>query len=203
MVIHVAVPIAEQFEQAFRNPGFGYYDRGRAPRLGPMPAYETLLEEWLQEATLENARRWSRAEHDRGEAQLSLFTDDCGHPNPEDDPKYDGVEFFQHRVADAKWSYTTLSFARRAVNPYTVAFMEAAAAVHPIVAEFDEEMSEWEDHHGLVCDLSPAGTICRPCAEAHGEWDDGDDGMEPSGCHLTNDVREAYDEFWYANGERA
>lgn len=198
MTIHVRVPLAEDFESAFRNPGFGYYDRGRPATVGPMPSYETLLEGWLQAATLDNARRWSRVEHRNGEAQLSLFTDDCGHPNPESDPKYDGVEFFQRRVSSARfpWSWKT---GRSESDPYVVAFMEAAAAGHPLVAEFEAAMEEWDEHHGLICDLSPAGTICRPCAEAHDEWDD--DGMEPSGCRLHDDVVEAYGDFWYANGE--
>lgn len=199
--IYVTVPWPELFEQRFRNPGFGYYDRGRPPMLGPMPAYETLLEAWLQKGTLENARRWSQAAHADAQVMLSLFTYDCPHPNPGGDSKYDGVDFFRRRVTSARWNLDR-QFRKRPADPYVVAFMEAAAAAHPLVAEFEAAMSEWEDDHGgLVCELSPQGTICRTCAEAHDEWDD--DGMEPSGCRLEDDVREAYDEFWYANGERA
>jgi hypothetical protein len=197
MKISVRVPIAEEFERHFRNPGFGYYDRSRTSTLGPMPAYEDLLEAWLQAATRDNAKRWSRAAH-ADQVMLSLFTDDCPHRNPEGDPKYDGVEFFQARVYSARYNYDR-NWRRREPDPYRLAFMEAAAELHPLVAEFEQAMIEWEDHHGIVCDLSPQGTICRTCAEAHYEWDD--DGMEPASCRLHDDVVEAYGDFWYANGE--
>jgi hypothetical protein len=197
--IYVPVPWPELFEQRFRAPmGVGFK---RYPYLGPMDSYDRLLEAWLQEATLDNARRWSKAGHADAQVMLSLFTDDCPHRNPENDPKYDGVEFFQGRVTDAKWNYDP-RFRRRPADPYTLAFMEAAAAAHPLVAEFEAAMSEWEDAHGgLVCELSPQGTICRTCAEAHDEWDE--DGMEPSGCRLHDDVVEAYADFWFANGDRS
>lgn len=196
--MQVRVPLEEDFERDFRTRGFGYYDRGRNNVQGPMPSYEQLLESWLQDGTFANARRWSRAGH-ANQAMLSLFTDDCEHRNPETDPKYDGVEFFQQRIYQARHPWIR-GVRPGTPDPYTVAFMEAAAANHPLVAEFETEMREWETHHGIVCDLSPQGTICRTCAEAHDEWND--DGMEPAPCRLHEDVIEAYEDFWYANGRR-
>lgn len=199
MLIVRRVPLAEDFERLFRTRGFGYYDRSRTSVEGPMPSYETLLERWLQEATLANGRRWSRAAHGKSEVMLSLFVEDCPHLNPEEDPKYEGVEFFQKRVTDARYNYDR-RWQRRPPDPYVLAFMEAATSLHPLVAEFEQAMCDWEDSHGIVCTLSPQGTVCRECAEAREEWDD--DGMEPAPCYLHDDAVEAYGEFWYANGER-
>lgn len=197
--ILVSVPDAGMFELWFRRGSRVSWERRQHPFEGPLRRYEDEFEAWLQEATLANAQRWSQAAHAEAQVMLSLFTEDCPHPNPENDPKYDGVEFFQRRVTDARYNYDR-RYQRRPANPYTVAFMTAAAAVHPIVAEFEQAMTDWDANHGVTCQLSEMGTICRTCAEAHDEWDD--DGMEPSGCRLKDDAVEAYGDFWYANGER-
>lgn len=197
--ILVSVPDAGMFELWFRRGSRVSWERRQHPFEGPLRRYEDEFEAWLQEATLANAQRWSNAAHAGAQVMLSLFADDCPHPNPESDPKYDGVDFFQHRVLNARRPWTWESSWLKP-NPYTVAFMEAAAAQHSLVAEFEQAMTDWETNHGVTCQLSEMGTICRTCAEAHDEWDD--DGMEPSGCRLKDDAAEAYGDFWYANGER-
>lgn len=133
--------------------------------------------------TLRN--EWSQQEH--RSIQLYKMADDCGHRNPEEDERFDGVD-------DLIDEWVARNCGGLSKDEWLLFYKNSrrAAAVIPLVAEYDRTMAEWEDlHSGDVCLASPMGTACGGCADV-----DSDFGIEEGGCELQMRAREAWDEFW-------
>lgn len=197
--ITVAVRTPDVRESIFRH-GTPYPWRrpGTKPVLGPLLSDDMALERELQEATRENQRRWSRQAHE----SMDLWTmqDYCEHTNPEDDEQYDNVEEFDRRVSrHEKWSSTERKLV--VTNEYAHAFAAAARDQSTVYQDWAKAQQAFDDaHDGRICMSDPQGSVCKTCADIHEEGDD-DFGYEPYGCCIEDDAREAYNDFWTANGD--
>lgn len=144
-------------------------------------------EEQLQQVFTTLRAQWSQTTH----APIELYTmaEDCGHTNPEEDERFDGVddlidEWMERNCAGLRISDDWLLHYRN---------RHRAALVIPLVAEYERAMREWEDNHsGSVCLASPMGSTCGGCNEDI----DSDFGLEPSECDMPEKAREEWDNFW-------
>lgn len=145
-------------------------------------------EEQLQRVFTTLRHQWSQSTHTS--VELYTRTEDCAHTNPEEDERFDGVddlidEWMERNCAGLKISDNWMLHFR---NRHRVAL------VVPLVGEYERAMRDWEDNHsGEVCLASPMGSMCGGCNEDY----DADFGLEPGGCDMPEQAREAWDEFWY------
>ncbi|WIE81051.1 hypothetical protein [Curtobacterium sp. MCSS17_016] len=192
------------FEAVFRNGAPNMYPAPKRPVQGPLidPALrkDALLEWEIRRATKANAERWSKRAHPT--IELFDFLDDCGHPNPEDDERYDGdlIESFEDAVNKLRpWDRDARDFIIIDQAAYDAAI--AARDSNPIYKAWRAAQDEWDGYHDAgVCMKNPQGSVCTTCAELHGTGSE-DNGYESHGCYLESDAAEKYGDFWYANGE--
>jgi hypothetical protein len=192
------------FEEVFRYGAPNLYPRPQkqvhGPLIDPELRKDAILEWEIRHATKANAERWSKREHPI--IELFDFLDDCGHPNPEDDDKYDGdlIEALEDAVNKLRpWDRQTGDFVVSDQEAYADAV--AARDSNPTYAAWRAAQNEWDGYHDTgVCQKNPQGSVCTTCAELHGTGSE-DNGWESHGCYLESDAAEKYGDFWYANGE--
>lgn len=144
------------------------------------------IEEQIAEATLENARATSRADH----RMIPLYTwsEDCGHDNPEDAERFDGVD----DLLDEWMRRNAPSLTYRDGDLYWKNRARAHVSV-PLYVEWRVAQAEYDKgHNGPVCLLSPMGQCCEACTDG-----DDDSGYEPGECRLPERIRDEYDQFWW------
>lgn len=162
-----------------------HYMRGRQED-GKYPVtYWGSIEEQIAEATAANARATSR--HDHKMMPLFTMTEDCGHPNPEDDERFRDVddlvdEWMRRNLPAMSWRDGDLYWKNK----------RRGEAVVPLYAEWARAQGVWDaSHSGNVCLDSPMGECCTVCTDG-----DGDFGYEVEPCRLAAVVRDKYDDFW-------
>jgi len=187
-------------ESMFRH-GIPYpwRNRGTKPVLGPLMSHDMALEREMQEATRENQRRWALQSHES--MRLWTMQEHCAHSDPSEDDNFDGdtIEFFDTRVSrHEKWSLKDHKVI--ITDDYAHAFSTAARDQSTVYQSWSKAQEVFDDtHDGRLCMNDPQGSVCTTCAHIHDEGDD-DFGYEPSGCRIGDDARDAYDDFWTANG---
>lgn len=144
------------------------------------------VEEQIAEATAENLRLSSSSIHTV--KPLYLYSEYCPHTNPEEDPKYDGLddlldEWMARNCAGLSSKDGITLWWKNTQRGYTAI---------PLYVEFNRVMSEYEDaHSGNVCLESPMGSCCEACTEG-----DEDFGFEPEACRRQEYARERWNDLW-------
>lgn len=170
--------------------------------------YWPSVAEQVAEATLKNAQSMDASTH----VDEPLFTmlSDCGHTNPEDDEKFDGVDdliddwLLRNCRMDGSWpewigtreTAGAEAYDRREAHISLIGKnRERAEHAIPLAAEWRRAQDWFDDNHsGTVCLASPAGSYCVGCADSHDQ--DPDYGIEPFACRRQADARDRRNEFW-------
>lgn len=151
-------------------------------------------DEEIRRATRQNLELHSSSSHKI--IDLYSFTEDCPHPNPEQDDKYDGVDELVDEWMERNCAGLSVQDLYKLPRPWPVTYdfifknRRRAENNIPLYIEWRQAMLDYEANHGRVCLLSPMGTACVICSEGD------DDGYEPSDCYRQSRAREAYEEFW-------
>lgn len=165
------------------------------------------VEEQVAEATA-FALRDSSSDGHKPE-QLYTWASDCGHSDPEEDEKYDGVDdlvdawLVRNCGIEPDWpSYPVQGVQSPEYAAYTaqrdLRFKQVrrAEVTIPLVAEYNRAKARYdEDHEGDVCYATPSGTACKGCYVAHEV--DPDYGIEPFDCARRQRAKERRDDFWW------
>lgn len=146
--------------------------------------YWGTLDEQIADATQQNLENHSGSRHKPME--LWTMADDCGHTNPEDDDKYDGVD----DLLDAWCARNIPGLSYTDGNLYWIN-RKRGEQIIPEYAAFSQAMAEYEGNHNTVCYLNPQGTCCTGCTDG-----DDDYGYEPGSCYRQDDARAKQADFW-------
>ncbi|TDP92366.1 hypothetical protein EDF62_1572 [Leucobacter luti] len=162
----------------------------------------------VAEATEAISRELSAARHTS--MQLYSMSEHCGHTNPEDDEKYDGVDDLiddwlqRNCMMEPGWpawegSLSTLGAARYAIQNARGRLRsrnyDRAVAVIPLANEWRRAQDWYDDNHSWnVCLASPQGTACAGCLDD--EDVDPDYGIESGACSRAELAFERRNEFW-------
>jgi hypothetical protein len=144
------------------------------------------VDEQIAEATLENAKATTRLSH--VPMPLYAYAENCEHSNPEDADRYRDVddlvdEWMRRNTPCLTWRDGALYYKNRARGEASV----------PLFVEWRAAQDAYDDvHQSGVCLDSPQGTCCTACTEG-----DDDYGYEAGACALPQQVRNAYDDFWW------
>jgi hypothetical protein len=149
--------------------------------------YWGTLDEQIAEATAENLKAHSGLEH----KPMNLWTrnEDCGHPNPDEDEKYDGVD----DLLDEWWKRNFPASLTYKDGDLYYRNRRRGYGVVPEYAAWRKALADWQAvHDGGVCLDQYQGTCCIGC-------DNGDDdfGHEAGECYRSYRAREAQADFWW------
>lgn len=159
------------------------------------------IERQVKEAQAENREKYAQSSHKP--VQLYTMLGDCEHEDPDDMDKFDGVEDLEDEFLDRiglghenpysspgeyemYWAWVRLKMKN----------LKRAAAVIPLVAEYNKASDEYQDTHGSgVCLEDPQDLACSYCDQDALDYGDG---VSDPGCDLNYEVTEAWENFWDA-----
>jgi len=162
----------------FRN--WPYYGRV----FGPEVSCEMWLDQRIKVATNNNGHQHSALGHEM--FALYRYADECPHADPDEEERFEAYLEVLDTVEG---------------EPYDTWMARRNALAATLTEHADYLMAEdvWDNVHGgysQICHDMPDGFACRECTEG-----DEDSGYEDQGCSRMENAKEAFAEFWWANGD--